>query len=149
LFAEGQVIYFSPFYFKNGNTSKNKYFIVLRNIENTVLIASLPTSSDKLPSFIDVTHGCVNDEERCLNCYLFEAGKPITVNGFFFKRPTFIYGNEVETYDVEIMSDVYCIEGIDYEVMGLLLQNEFESIINCLVNSSSVKRGIKRQLSQK
>jgi hypothetical protein len=147
LFSEGQVIYFSPFYFKNGNTSKNKYFIVLKNIENRLLIASLPTRSDKLPSFITIKHGCVNDEERCLNCYLFEAAKPITTNGFSFDLPTFIYGNEVEEYEVEIMSDIYSIDGVDYEIMGLLLKHELTNLINCLTGSSSVKRRIKRLLS--
>ena len=26
MFEEGNILYFTPFYFKNGNTAKNKYF---------------------------------------------------------------------------------------------------------------------------
>jgi len=31
MLEEGNIIYFDPFYFKNGNTAKRKYFIVLKN----------------------------------------------------------------------------------------------------------------------
>lgn len=49
MLSEGNIIYFSPFYFKNGNTSKNKYFLVLKYIENDIVIASLPTRKDSVP----------------------------------------------------------------------------------------------------
>ena len=29
MFLEGVIFYFTPFYFKNGNTAKQKYFVVL------------------------------------------------------------------------------------------------------------------------
>lgn len=147
MFSEGQIVYFSPFYFKNGNTSKNKYFVVLRNLNDKTILASLPTRTNKLPSFITTTHGCINIDERCFNCYLFEAGKPICDNGFYFDLHTFIYGNEVEDYEVEILKSVYGIEGVDFEVVGKLLSNELSALIKCLMESTSVKRRIKRLLS--
>jgi hypothetical protein len=30
MFDEGTIIYFDPFYFKNGNAAKPKYFVVLK-----------------------------------------------------------------------------------------------------------------------
>lgn len=146
MFIEGQIVYFEPFFFKNGNTPKNKYFIVLKNIENKIIIASLPTRSNKAPALVNVFHGCINDEERCFNCYLFKAKKIICDNGFCFDLNTYIYGNEVEDYDVETLSEVYAIEGIDFNIVGNLSKEEYLSLYQCLTNSSSLKRKIKRLL---
>ncbi|MFZ1530103.1 MAG: hypothetical protein WAT19_15225 [Ferruginibacter sp.] len=146
MFAEGQVIYFSPFFFKNGNTSKNKYFIVLKSVESRLIIASLPTRSCKAPSLITVSHGCNNDNERMFNCYAFQENIIITDAGFYFELPTYIYGNEVEDYQVSLLDEVYKIEGIDYELKGILLKQEYDALLICLKQSRAVKRGIKRML---
>ena len=146
MFTQGQIFYFTPFYFKNGNTAKPKYFIVLKNIEDNIVIASLPTRSNNAPSLIDVTHGCINHDDRMFNCYAFEAGKIITIDGFSFPLATYIYGNEVETYEVDMLSSVYQVKNIDYEIIGTLTDVEFNDIYNCLKNSSSVKRGIRKIL---
>jgi len=147
VFSEGQIIYFSPFYFKNGNTSKNKYFVVLKNIDDKIILASLPTRTNKIPSFINSAHGCINLDDRCFNCYLFEAGRPICDNGFCFDLHTFIYGSEVEDYELEILKSVYGIEGVDYEISGKLILKELTELRKCLMESASVKRKIKRLLS--
>jgi len=146
LFTEGQIVYCTPFFFKNGNTAKPKYLIILKNVGNNILIASLPTRTNKAPSLVDVTHGCVNYNERQFNCYVFEKDKSITNNGFSFPTDTYIYGNEVETYEVNILSSVYQVENIDYEIKGTLSNNEFIDLYTCLKNNSSIKRGIKRLL---
>lgn len=50
MFEEGNIIYFDPFYFKNGNTAKSKYFIVLKNVKDSnTILASLPTRRDSIP----------------------------------------------------------------------------------------------------
>ena len=59
---------------------------------------------------------------------------------------TYVYGNEVEDYKMELLSSVYGIEGVDYEILGQLLENEFEALYNCIKNSKSVKNKIKRLL---
>ena len=146
MFAQGQILYCTPFYFKNGNTAKAKYFIILKNINNSVVIASLPTRSNKAPSLVDVTHGCINYEDRLFNCYAFESGRSITDTGFAFPIATFIYGNEVEIYEVSILSTVYQVKNIDYEIMGTLTNEEYSALYNCLKNSSSIKRGIRKLL---
>jgi hypothetical protein len=146
LFKEGQIILFTPFFFKNGNTSKDKYFIVLKSIDGSLIIASLPTSINKIPSFATGSHGCINLDDHCFNCYLFEAGRSICANGFSFPLHTHIYGNEVEDYELEILNSVYGIEGVDYIIIGDLLVSEYNNLIECLKNSKSVKRKIKKHL---
>jgi len=56
------------------------------------------------------------------------------------------YGNQVEDYEIEILEDIYKIQGVDYEEKGVLTQNEFKEILNCIINSSSTKRKIKKFL---
>ena len=146
MFTEGILLYISPFYFKNGNTSKNKYFIVLKTVDNAVVIASLPTRSNKAPSLIQTEHGCNNDIERCFNCYAYQAGKVITDNGFAFPINTFVYGNEVEDYLLQTLELNYKIEGVDYEIMGKLTKDEYENLCTCLKQSTSIRRGIKKYL---
>ncbi len=146
MFNEGDIILCTPFYFKNGEAAKNKYFIILKNISLTSIIASLPTSIDKIPSSLSQTHGCINQDDRCFNCYLFKAGISICDNGFSFPLHTHIYGNEIEDYELSIIQSIYIIEGIDFEKKGTLLKSEFEKLVSCLKNSSSVKRKIRKLL---
>lgn len=146
MIAEGQIVYFRPFYFNNGNPSKNKYFITLKCTDAITILACLPTSVNKAPSFITVPHGCINHDDRCFNCYLFQPKRIITTNGFSFPLNTFVYGNEVESYSITTLESNYKIEGVDYEIVGTLVNTEFEALKECLRNSSSVKRGVKRHL---
>lgn len=146
MFYPRQIIFFTEFYFKNGNTSKPKYLIILGRISDKTIVASLPTRTNIAPSLVNSAHGCINLDDSCFNCYVFEQGKSICINGFSFPLPTFIYGNQVEDYDLEIFEDIYRIEGVDYEEMGVLTEPEFKAIIDCIVNSSSTKRKIKKLL---
>ena len=125
MFQSRQVIYFNEFYFKNGNTSKPKYLIILGRFNNKSIEASLPTRANNAPSLLTTTHGCVNDDEHCFNSYVFAPGKPICEDGFAFPLPTFIYLNQVEDYDIEISDDVYKIRGVDYEDTGILNHMEY------------------------
>lgn len=146
MFTAGQIFYFSPFYFKNGNTAKNKYFIVLKTVGDVNVIASLPTRTNSVPSFLSQTHGCINYDDGCFNCYVFEGGRAICDNGFSFRTHTFVYGNEVENYEMSILKSIYPIEGVDYYIEGNLLSNELDELIKCIKESKSVYRKIKRML---
>jgi len=67
MYTPGSILYFKPFVFPNGNTPKNKYFIVLKTTDSDVLIASLPTSQDHIPHMIQKTHGCIDVPEYQVN----------------------------------------------------------------------------------
>lgn len=90
---EGTLLYCDPFVFKNGATPKPKYFIVLANTDDGVMIASLPTSKDHVPADAEVTRGSINIPERDVNAYVFEAGEMVT-DSFCFPRRTFVYGEQ-------------------------------------------------------
>lgn len=146
MFIPGQIVYFKEFFFKNGNPSKPKYFIVLVTGHNLV-VASLPTRTNSSPLLVNKTHGCINIDERCFNCYAFESKKIVGQSGFSFDLPTFVYGDQVDNYELELMQDIYKIKGVDYEILDILIDAEFAELINCIKNSGSTKRKIKRVLA--
>lgn len=59
MYTPGNILYFTPFYFANGNQSKPKYFIVLASDGDNLVVVSLPTSQDRIPTFLDKKHGCI------------------------------------------------------------------------------------------
>jgi len=53
MFEDGNIVYFTSFYFPNGkSTPKPKYCILLKSIEGNNIIASLPTRTDSIPNGI-------------------------------------------------------------------------------------------------
>jgi hypothetical protein len=146
MFTPGNILYFTPFYFKNGAASKNKYFIVLKDIDGQLILASLPSSRIKLPHRIPENHGCIEVPEGCINCYLFVRDRVIGQNGFAFPLLTAIYGEEIAFYQKDVIENQYPLENIHYKVVDRLLPQELEAVLECLRSSSSVSRKYKRVL---
>ena len=78
---------------------------------------------------------------------MFEQGKTVCTIGFYFPLNCFIYGNEVEDYEVSIFQSVYPIQNVDYEIKVQLTSTEFQALLECLKSSASIKRKIKKLLS--
>lgn len=147
MFVEGTILFFDPFYFKNGNASKAKYFIVLKIIEDKIILASLPSSQDFVPNYVDKTTAeCIEIPEANFNCYLFAAGKVIASNGWAFPKNTFVYGQQIDVYETETLEEIYPIEGVDYEIKGEITKAVFDAMMLCFKNSASVKRKFKKLL---
>ena len=137
------VLYFPTFYFKKGG-SKPKYFIPIYLENNKLVVASLPTSQDFIPDDIKVS-GCMEYPEKCISCYLFPNGKELCDDtGFSFPLDTFIYLDEIDDYDLKTFESVYPVEGIDYHILGSIKPIIKEELLNCIKNSSRVKRKIKK-----
>jgi len=147
LFIEGQILFFQPFYFKNGDTPQDKFFIILKNVGNDSIVASLPTSKNNAPSLIDISHGCKNINERKFNCYVFERKRCICDNGFSFDLQTYVYGNQVDNFTAKSISlNSPSSQGIKYSVKGQLNNNEFNDLKKCIVSSNSIINRIKKLL---
>lgn len=83
--------------------------------------------------------------ERCISCYLFPNGKELCDDtGFSFPLDTFIYLDEIDDYDLKTFESVYPVEGIDYHILGSIKPIIKEELLNCIKNSSRVKRKIKK-----
>ena len=96
MFEPGNLLYFNPFIFPDGGEPKAKFFVVLGEVEGTLLLASLPTSKDHIPSDVEVTSGCLEIAERMVNAYIFMANDVVTEKGFFFENNTFIQVSHVK-----------------------------------------------------
>lgn len=147
MFEEGTIIYFDPFYFKNGNTAKPKYFIVLKAYNNNSnIIASLPTRSRTIPAYLNIDFGCLNDSEINLDCFIIKSNTEITECHKSFPFTTYIYGHQIDDYSIDILKENYQNEGIDYIIFGKMKIVLFDKLIACLKNSNSIKNKYKRIL---
>ena len=133
--TEGTLLYFDPFVFKNGATPKPKYFIVLANTDDGVMLASLPTSKDHVPADAEVVRGAVNIPERGVNAYVFEAGDQVT-DTYCFPRRTFVYGEQVDDYTEEDLNTM----GSTIQNLGVLKPELFADLKACLKQASNIKR---------
>jgi len=146
MFEEGNIIYFDPFYFKNGNTAKAKYFIVLKKLNDGILLACLPTRKDTIPSNVDDAKGCVEIPDINFNSFVITTDLVVTECGKKFDFTTYFYGYQVDDYFTESLKEIYPNEGSDYLIWGKMKQKLFEDLINCFKNSKAVKRKYKRSL---
>jgi len=133
--TEGTLLYFNPFVFKNGATPKPKYFIVLANMDNGVMLASLPTSKDHVPRDTEVKRGAVNIPERDVNVYVFEAGDQVT-ESFAFPRRTFVYGEQVDDYTEDDLNGM----GASIQNLGVLKPEILADLRACLKQATNIKR---------
>ncbi len=147
MYTPGKLIYFDPFYFKDGGENKPKYFLVLKVIDGNAILVSLPSSINHLPQDRLIAHGCLEIPDICVNCYIFEANRPITKSGWAFPLDTLLYGNWLDDYSVQSLNEKYSIEGVDYEIKGELTDEELKNVIECFANSSVVKRRFKKILA--
>jgi len=136
---------FDLFHFKGGD-SKPKYFIVLKVLDEQVVLACLPSSKVHLPVAQALYHGCLDQPENGINCYIMEANRPVTQNGWVFPLTTILYGMWLDDFLIPQLNERYSIEGVDYEIVGDLLPDELEQIVQCFRNSTQVKRKYKRWL---
>lgn len=146
MYTPGKLIFFDPFYFNTGG-SKPKYFLVLKSIGSNVILASLPSSQVHLPANQQINHGCLDVPDSGINCYIFEAGRPITKDGWAFNKNTFLYGMWLDEYEVSVLQSNHPIANVDYEIIGELTDDELQKVIDCFRTSSTVKRKFKRHLT--
>jgi len=144
MFSPGNLLYFNPFLFPDGGTPKPKYFLVLAEVGDDVLLASLPTSKDHVPSDLPLTAGCLELPKRMINVYIFLANVPVTDNGFSFRVNTFIYGANIKTYDSGAFLSQMQDSETEITLIGRLSDPLFKDIINCLKNSDAVRNKYKK-----
>ncbi len=150
MFEGGNLLLFRPFVFKNGATPKDKFFIVLKKLEGNILLASLPTSNDHVPSDLEVRHGCLNIPERMFNVFVFLSGENIAIREdgtyFAFKKNTYIYGAELDMYPIEQFDLQERMAQTSIERIGVLNKTVFNELVTCLSESMMVKNKFRKML---
>lgn len=141
MLEEGNIVYFTPFYFPNGQSApKPKYCIILKSIKDRTIIASLPTRKDFLPEGTLKNTGCFEMPNINLNAFVFDTKTEVTECGKHFDFKTFVYGHQLDFYSIDLFKDIYRIEGADYEIFGKLKKHLYNQLLECLRNSKSVKK---------
>ncbi len=150
MFEEGNLLFFRPFLFKNGAEPQDKFFLVLKKLDGDILLASLPTSKDHVPSDLEVKHGCLNISERMFNVFVFLSGENVAVKedgtSFAFKKNTFIYGVNLDVYPVERFDLQERMAQTTIEKIGTLDEAVFTELVACLSESKMVKNKYRKIL---
>lgn len=147
MFEKGTIVFYDPFYFKNGNTCKPKFFLVLGNVDEGLILASLPTSQNFIPNYDTISLGCIDLPLQNMSAFVIPSDTDVTDCGKRFRVPTFIYGHQIDTYEISKLQSIYPVENVNYTVWGVLRAELFESLIDCFAQSAVVKRKYKRILS--
>ena len=147
----GTILHFNRFQFEEPSTAtrpaeKNKFFIVLRNMAGRMVLACLPTSKDQIPAAVEQKHGCLEFPSGNFTAYVFEALAPITVSGWFFSLRTYVYGYQVRDYSYATLEQNHSAPGFEVSVKGRLKEEEFTSMIGCLLRSIDLKRRMREFL---
>lgn len=146
-FQQGAILYFDPFIFPDGGSPKPKYFLVLKRMDDTLLLASLPTSKDHVPETIEKIHGCIEHPEINFNCYYFDPSVVICDNGFSFPSETYVYGFRLQTFEINTLLLQKITDETVIEECGIMTEDEYIAIIKCLSSSPAVKRAYRKLLS--
>lgn len=148
MLTSGNIIHFIPFYFKNGKPAKTKYFLVICSGQGKAIIASLPSSKDYVPSNRLQEMGCCEIPDADFNCFIIEPHIEITECNKCFPLKTYLYGHELDSYDMEKISEMHPIQGVDYEIWGIMKEDVFKKIIECFLNSDSVRNKFKEEMKK-
>jgi hypothetical protein len=147
MFKERDIVYFTPFYFKNGkSTPKPKYCVILKHCNDNYLIASLGTTRDSIPSKNTIEDGCIDISESNFNCFVISPNTIVTECGKMFYQSTHFYGQQLDMHDLNIWKDVYKIENTYYEICGKMKPCIYNKLLSCFKNSGTVKNKYKRLL---
>ena len=142
MLKEGSLVYFNPFVFKNGAKPKPKYFVVLAMMDSgNLLLASLPTSQDHVPSDVNIVRGCVNIPESNVNAFVFEKGDRVT-ESFCFPLRTYIYGEQIDDYTIGYIDSM----SANMTDLGVLSSDLLTSLRTCLKQATNIKRSYRNKL---
>lgn len=123
---------------------------MLANVGDDLLLASLPTSKDHVPSDMEVMHGCLEISERFVNVFVFLSGEEIAIRetgeSFSFSKNTFVYGANLDVYATSQFELQERMAQTDIEVVGRLNSELFAELKDCLANSSMVKNKFRKML---
>lgn len=81
-----------------------------------------------------------------VNAYTFLANEVVTENGFYFEKNTFIYGQNVKTYNTIAFSEQEKAGETAIEFKGKMRSDLFTALKDCLRNSDAVRKRFKQYL---
>lgn len=141
------IILFTPFHFPNGAESKDKFFVVLKNSGNDLVLSVLPSSKSYFPNDLEQVNGCHEYPDRSFNCFIIPNTEQITECGKCFDETTYLYGGYgLMTLKIDELKATYPVEDINYHKFGVMSEERFKDIIECFKKSSQTKQKHRRML---
>lgn len=145
MFEVGKLLRFDPFIFPDGGQPKAKFFIVLHNDGEGLLLATLPTSKDHVPGDVYHSEGCLEMPERQVNVFVIPADRQVTET-FTFSLQTFIYGANLRTYNRTEFERQLANGQTQIQDLGRIEPSLYQSLVDCLKHSSAVRGKYKKLL---
>ena len=112
MFEEGNLLLFTPFYFKNGAMPQSKFFLVLKAFDGNVFVFLAGES---------------------VACH------PLTNREFAFSLNTFIYGADLETYPISVFEKQIADHLSEVNLIGKVVEPVYRDLRECLKHSRMVK----------
>lgn len=149
LFQSGSILFLKDYQFDDGSSSDKILIVLCSNQDKTAIIYSLTTSKAKLPQKLE-NHGCQESDDVDVSVYVFEAGKVIgtknnNANQYSFDKNTFLFLHE-SIVEIPISKLTPYISSGHLSNLGRLFSTELKSLIECILKSSYVKRGIQSSI---
>ncbi len=113
-----------------------------------MVLATLPTSKDFVPSTVEKVHGCMDRPEINFNCYYYPADYAVCTNGFGFPRETYVYGYRLQMHKTADFSRLVAGGDTSISIKGCLTDEEYKAIVDCMKQSPAVKRVYRNALSK-
>ena len=148
MFEKGNLLLFRPFVFKNGATPEDKFFISLGELDEGILLASLPTSQKTRFGGREVETGCNELDGGRTNVYKFKAGdlaaKSADGREYCFLKDTYVVGKDLDTYptiNFLLQKNNGLLDNVkDY---GVIVPEQMDKLIDCLKKSKAVRNKYK------
>ena len=102
-------------------------------------------------TFLDAyKHGCLDLSERYVNVFVFISGEQVAIRdtgeSFSFSKNTFVYGANLDIYNVSLFEQQERFSQTKIELIGKLKQNLLTDLKKCLSESKMVKNKYRKIL---
>lgn len=143
----GNILRICNYDFEDGKSpNKDKFLIVLLNINGISIVAPLTTSKDYLPDHYK-NQRCVKDEPNRIHCYYIPSNIKIGISGFYFPKDTFIHihTSNLSNKSIKDFTAKY-IDSSKAELKDKLTNKEYSNLLYCVYKSSFVSKKLKKMI---
>jgi len=131
----GSILHFPNFTFSNGR-SKPKFFIVIYEEGEDLILFSLPTSQQYISNELRI-EGCNNhtlSNGGYISMYYFPSGKTIGQNGFSFSKDTFCSFSKGL-----LKGNQHKINALPFTLEDKMMNSEFLDFLLCIKESDNLQ----------
>lgn len=149
-FRSGSILFLKNYQFPDGSSSDKILIVLCSSNDNSAIIYSLTTSKDRLPQELE-KHGCQESVETDMSVFVFEAGKVVGTSTnktkkYSFDKNTFLFFQADIIIETTIADISQFISSGRISKLGRLFSSELRSLLECILNSSFVKKGIQSKI---